>query len=716
MAVEGLVVERMNSPDNASDGNEKDPVPFQTNEMNRVIEPISFQKVGSKSIKRKFTFRPLITFLLLAFFGLALVALFMFTARAVKLDVVPVPTEISIQGAWPTWELGGRYLMQSGTYSFSASLSGYHDMHETILVNDDADQLFTMEMSKLPGILTITSTPSVDSEIVVDQQKMGTLPLTIDAISPGLHDISIISDRYQTYDTDIEIEGMRQHQSLTIELLPAWATYNISTNPPNAQIMVNNQVIGNTPAAVEILQGSREIVIKLAGYKSWNTQVEVHAGENQTIPAINLIKADGTLALRSLPTGASVTVSGQFKGVTPLDLKLAPGKSYQVSLSKAGYQSGSREVDIKPDEDTMLEFNLAPVLGIVQLVVTPEGGELIIDGKSFGEPSQRLSLTAQEHLIEIHKEGFATFNTSITPRPGFDQRLQVDLKTLAQAKADSIPQTIVTASGQSMKFVVPSMLTLGASRREPGRRSNEIERQVELVRPFYISVHEVNNKDFKEFDISHSSGMLSRVLLDQEDRPVVNVSWERAAAYCNWLSKRDGLEPAYSNEDGNWQAVLPLNTGYRLPTEAEWSWISRYAGYDEPLKFPWGNTMPPNKNAGNFADESAKNLVNYYIKDYHDNYRGTAPIGSFAANRIGLHDLNGNVAEWIHDFYSTSPVAKKEVSIDPAGPAKGKNHVIRGASFLHGRFSELRWTFRDYGLEGRDDVGFRIARYHEPIQ
>ncbi len=685
-------------------------------ETNRIIEPISFKKSDSTEKQRQFTFRPLTTALLVTFLILAMITLFMFTARAVKFDIDPAPPLITIDGTWPTWALGGRYLMQPGSYSIKAKHAGYYDLEQTVTIGDAADQSYSMTMSRLPGILTVTTNPQAGAELILDQENVGRIPLTLDSISAGLHDLSIISERYLTYATEVDIEGKRIQQSLTIELMPAWAAIDISSSPANADIIVDDEIVGKTPASIDILQGTREIEIKLGGYKIWNTQLDVIAGENQTITTANLIKADGTLAIRSNPAGASITVSGDYKGNTPMELKLPPGKSYLVSLTKAGYQSIAQSVDIEPDQDILLDLKLNPVLGVLQLVVTPGGGELFIDGKSYGEPSQKLSLTAQRHQLEVRKQGYATYATSITPRPGFDQRLQVNLKTVAQARADSIPQTIVTASGQPMNFVVPAKLTLGASRREPGRRSNEIERQVELQRPFYISVYEVSNKQFSDFDISHSSGMVLRVLLDQPDRPVVNVSWEKAAAYCNWLSARDGLPLAYKKEGGEWRAISPINTGYRLPTEAEWAWVSRYASMNKVLRFPWGDTMPPTKGAGNFADESARNLVNYYLQGYHDNFRGTSPLGSFTANAIGLYDLDGNAAEWIHDYYSTSPSPRNKILIDPAGPAEGKSHVIRGASFMHGRFSELRWTFRDYGNDGREDVGFRIARYYEAVE
>ena len=85
-------------------------------------------------------------------------------------------------------------------------------------------------------------------------------------------------------------------------------------------------------------------------------------------------------------------------------------------------------------------------------------------------------------------------------------------------------------------------------------------------------------------------------------------------------------------------------------------------------------------------------------------------MGSFPANVLGNHGGSGNVAEWIQDYYSAPQPGQTEAVIDPTGPKRGAQHVIRGSSWRHAGITELRSSYRDFGSKGRIDVGFRIAR------
>jgi formylglycine-generating enzyme required for sulfatase activity len=188
------------------------------------------------------------------------------------------------------------------------------------------------------------------------------------------------------------------------------------------------------------------------------------------------------------------------------------------------------------------------------------------------------------------------------------------------------------------------------------------------------------------------------------------VAWEDVVQYLNWLSVKDGLQPVYEERDGQWAPVVPLRNGYRLPTDAEWEWAARFAGQEKALLYPWGEEIPPPDRSGNYADISGAGSLPTTLLFYNDGYPVSAPVGSYAANAYGIFDLGGNVAEWVQDFYTLDVIETTERVDDPLGPTEGRLHVVRGASWRSATVTDLRLAARGSGAEGRDDVGFRLAR------
>jgi formylglycine-generating enzyme required for sulfatase activity len=191
-----------------------------------------------------------------------------------------------------------------------------------------------------------------------------------------------------------------------------------------------------------------------------------------------------------------------------------------------------------------------------------------------------------------------------------------------------------------------------------------------------------NGKEVKKMDHNWSNTGFPQT----ENDPVVCISWNDASAYIQWLNKTGGKK-------------------YRLPTEAEWEYAARSRGKD--YRYSWGNSEP----SGNIADDSArKALTGLKVwEGYNDGFSYTAPAGSFRPNELGIHDLSGNVYEWVADwqvdkYYETSP------KYNPRGPEHGKYKILRGGAWDLEPHT-ARTTNRYWNVAGARAVcmGFRLA-------
>jgi formylglycine-generating enzyme required for sulfatase activity len=407
-----------------------------------------------------------------------------------------------------------------------------------------------------------------------------------------------------------------------------------------------------------------------------------------------------------------VSVSGAYRGRTPLTLTLAPSAAHEIVVTRAGYRPVTRSITLEPKAQESLALKLEAQLGEIDVQGEPRDAELFVNGRSRGPANQKLSLPAIAHTLEVRKPGLEPFRATVTPRPGLPQAVKYELKTAAEQKAARLGATVRTGSGQVLKLLPAGRITTGSPRREPGRRSNETQRLVELKRPVYVAVRAVTNAEYRQFKPDHLVGAFRQETLDLDNYPVANVTWQDAAAYANWLSQKDGLPPAYVQRDGKLVLASPATTGYRLPTEAEWEYAARSDGRGGARKYPWGDNLPIPPKSGNWADAQAVYLQGQILENYDDGFRVAAPVASFAPNALGFHDLGGNVLEWVNDFYTVYPDGGAPV-VDPTGPNDGQAYAIRGSSWLTARVAELRLAYRDYGASGRPNLGFRLARYAE---
>ena len=188
------------------------------------------------------------------------------------------------------------------------------------------------------------------------------------------------------------------------------------------------------------------------------------------------------------------------------------------------------------------------------------------------------------------------------------------------------------------------------------------------------------------------------------EHPVVCVSLEDAGAFCRWLTTEERGKGGIGPRDE-----------YRLPTDDEWS-AAVGTG-----KYPWGNAWPPPATAGNYAGPESKtgplDVADWrVIEGFRDDFERTAPVGQFAENKFGLHDMGGNVWEWCSSEYrkemNTAAIRKEFPFLEDEKYTDGTPYrVLRGGSWYGNNPSNLLSSYRYYyhPTYRHGNFGFRVV-------
>ena len=238
---------------------------------------------------------------------------------------------------------------------------------------------------------------------------------------------------------------------------------------------------------------------------------------------------------------------------------------------------------------------------------------------------------------------------------------------------------------------------MGSSKKEPFHKPDESPMHPVKVSRFFMAKIEVSWDEYLEFFKATSSQGRKEAEVNKDvdaisgptppwgapdqgwgkgSRPAITMTWKSANTYCQWLSKVTGKK-------------------YRLPTEAEWEYAAR------------GGTKTPYFFEGNPKDYTSEGFfkkifgadtttINSYVAYKANSSSQTFEPGSVKANPFGLKNMLGNVYEFCSDYYSpTAYAAYKKGAINPKGPKRGQEHVIRGGSFKSDA-RDVRCAARDF--------------------
>ena len=228
---------------------------------------------------------------------------------------------------------------------------------------------------------------------------------------------------------------------------------------------------------------------------------------------------------------------------------------------------------------------------------------------------------------------------------------------------------------------------------------DELPRHKVCVSGFWMAKTEVTNAQYRQWKPDHDSLSFENQTMNEDDQPVVNVSWEEAKDFIKWLHEQ--------HQD---------QSTFRLPTEEEWEYACR-AG-TTTSRF-WGNDPAQACQYANVGDQIGKKYLGWKWPDWtihacDDGYAVTAPVGKFRPNDFGLHDMLGNVWEWCEDIYVADIYAnhQQEGTVkNPLVTTGGTDRVARGGCWSK-QPRHVRCASRHSAppTVKSDSIGFRLVR------
>jgi formylglycine-generating enzyme required for sulfatase activity len=313
-----------------------------------------------------------------------------------------------------------------------------------------------------------------------------------------------------------------------------------------------------------------------------------------------------------------------------------------------------------------------------------------------------------ESLRKLH---FHRFPLS-TPEGGANGREEAPRTMLPTRPKNETVNSIgmklnVNSIGMKLNLIPAGDFLMGSPESDKDASNDEKpQHRVRIAQPFYLGTHQVTHGQFRRFieatryqteaekdgkggwglDVASGKWVQDPKFtrrspgFDQtDDHPVVNVCWNDATAFSDWLSREEGQK-------------------YRLPTEAEWEYACR-AG--TTTRYSFGDNE---RSLGRYA---------WYAANSNGQ---THPVGEKNPNAFGLYDMHGNVWEWCSDGYETDSYKQSPVA-DPRGPGQAAHRVVRGGSWGLGP-KYVRSAFRLGESPGYRSIslGFRLARAWIPME
>ncbi len=616
-----------------------------------------------------------------------------------KLDRIPVAiitnppgAEVFIDGI--ALGSGEQFPLTVGWHQLRLVKPGYQPVIQRIQVDEShALHRFTLEKEQ-DVVVQIESEPS-GAAVYLSDVQLGTTPVS-QFYPAGRYQLRLEKEWYVTYEDFIDIQSPQVAQ--TIRLQENYASLTVTSTPQSDMEIYLDGVDQNakTPHTFERLRpGTYQVRAQSAEYETNTVTIELARGDKKSVQ----LTSTANFAELTIRTHAKARVTIDGKQVQNLqNIHLAPSVvTVRVEMAKA--PTVEERVVLRKGEKRTLEIFPQVPMGTIQVAVVPfeakvelvgDAGEnySAVGAKSFGD------IPVGTYILTVTLGGYTQKRETLVLKEGETLTRSVTLEKTVAAPAAAAgtagPTWSDPKTGIEFVLIKGGSFDMGDTFGDGDNDEKPVHRVT--VSDFYLAKTEVTVGQFRKFadamnyrtdaeregwayvwsgsswEKKNGASWRNPGFSQDDNHPVVNVSWNDVAAFCKWA-------------------------GVRLPTEAEWEYAAREGG----KKVKWSGT-------------SIESQLGDYAWYNSNSGRTTHAVAGKKANSLGLYDMSGNVWEWCADWYA-SDYYQESPSRDPQGPSSGEYRVLRGGSWGNNpgrcRASSRGRNNPDGRANGN---GFRVAR------
>lgn len=331
-----------------------------------------------------------------------------------------------------------RDTLPSGSYRVRVEKEMHGTFEATVTVKDNMPAVVNVTLDKNFGTIGVSSMPSgVEVKLAGTGTVLGETPLRKD-LRPGTHTIIVEDEQYGPYSTTITLGPADSVSVVAGSLTRKEGGLRVFTDPPEADIYLDGDLIGKSPQIVTRATGNCRVEARLAGYVKRIETTVIKAGVTQVLDLP--LDRSGAIRLDVSPAGATVLVDGvEVSGNVASDL--SPGL-HAVKAVMSGYKSRQTEVQVTGGDTTQTEITLSKSGGSIRISPSglPSGASAEVDGRSIpGLVAD--SIPAGTHTVSVSAPGHTTRQYSVTLREGEERTLEVKL-----SRSKSTPRRSTTVA------------------------------------------------------------------------------------------------------------------------------------------------------------------------------------------------------------------------------------------------------------------------------